>query len=155
FEEYVNVGRQPHLVDYHDRLGERTDAPLSIDGVEVIGPRVHFGEDGGRSHVSDGVCGGDEAQRWYDHLIAWPDAEDEQGHVQRGGAATKSHCVLSPDILRDNALEFRHTWPLSEPTAFNDFPDAFYFLGAHYGSGNWDHPQGPASTATAVVVSPA
>src|SRR5262245_50673422 len=152
-EEGVNVSRQAHLVNHHDRPGARVDASLGVGGVDVIGPRIHFGEDWSRSHVSDGVRGGDEAQRRNYHLIARPDAENEQRHVQRGSAATTSHRVLSPDILRDSALEFRHARPLSEPTAFNDLPDAFYFLGAHYGSGNWDHPQVTTSAATAAIFS--
>src|SRR5262249_51265112 len=76
-EERVDISRQAHLVNNHDRPGAWVDAPLDVGGIKVVGSRVYLGKYGGRARISDGVCGGDEAERRHDHFIARPDAENE------------------------------------------------------------------------------
>src|SRR5262245_62943342 len=115
-----------------DCPGAWGDAPLDIGRVKIVGLRIHLGEDWRCSCISDGICSGDEAQRRHDHLIPVPDVENEQGHMQRGRAATTSHSVLSAYIICHNTLKLRHSRSLSEPAAFDDFTDAIHFISTHY-----------------------
>ena len=67
-----------------------------------------------RSHVSNRVDGGDEGERWHDHLVAGAEPCSEADQVQGGGAVGDSGGVLRR--LRRRSVEQLVCGPmLSQP----------------------------------------
>ena len=65
--------------------------------------------------VADRVGGGDEGMADRDHLVARPDAQGEQGQVQRRRAAGDRAGVAGADVGGELLLERGHLGPLGDP----------------------------------------
>ena len=148
-EDGRQVARQADLVHGQDRPGPRRDRPLDQGGVDVVGPRVDVHEHRAGAAVADGVGGGDERVADRDHLVAGPDAEGEQGQVQRRRAARDGAGVRRADVRGELLLEGRDLRPLRDPAGEDRPAGRRGLLLAQARAGDRDLPEARAHRATA------
>ncbi len=116
--ERAHVAHQAVEMHGHDGPGLGRDGGLDARGIEVAGVGLDVDEHRRRARLEDGGGGGDEAHRRGDDLIARPDIERQQRHVQRAGAARHGEGMALPEIRREPRLELRHLGAGREDVAF-------------------------------------
>ena len=112
-----HVGRVTVEVDGEDRGGSRGHRRVDLDRIDVAGIRLDVDPDRGSARVVDRRRRADVAVRDGDHLVTPPDAEGEQGHLERGRAGVRSDGVGNPHPLGEFRLEGRHLGAPVEPPA--------------------------------------
>ena len=107
-QDRVQVGRQPLDVHGDDRLGALGDRRLQLGRVHVVGARVDVHEHRDGVLVQRAGGRGQEGEGGGDHLVARPDADRGQRHVQGRRAAAGGQAVLRADVVGPLLLQRRH-----------------------------------------------
>ena len=93
----------------------RADQPRHLVRIDVEITLADVREHGPRAGVHDDVGGRRPGDRRRDHLVAGPDAERDQRHVERRRAGRDRERVLRADILGEPPLELRRPRPGRQP----------------------------------------
>ena len=97
--------------------------------VEVVAFTANdVAEDGLCAAVADGVGGGDESERWDDHLVPWLDPRGDARKVERSGAAQEGEHVLRAQVLGELLLERLCLRAGAQPAGAERRGDGFEFL---------------------------
>ena len=112
----VQVGGDAQLMDGHDGACPRCDRGLDAGRVEIVALRVDVDEDGRRAGMSYRIGRGDEAERRDDDLVTGPDAERDQGEMERRGPVGRGDPVPDVDVARDRLFELRPPGAPGRPT---------------------------------------
>jgi hypothetical protein len=92
-------------VDWHQRLGPRSEGALDrVDG-DVVGLRVGLDRHWDRSGLGNREPGCDERVRRNDHLVARPDLVSQQDQSQRVEPAGDADRVARIAVVRELLLE--------------------------------------------------
>ena len=119
-----HVAHQAVKMHRHDGTGVGGDGGLDARRIEVAGVGLDIDEHRRGAGLEDGRGGGDEAHRRGDDLVARPDIERQQRHVQRPRAARHGQGVALLEIGRKPRLELRHVRACREDVAFQHLGEA-------------------------------
>ena len=126
-----DLDRVARPVDRDHGLGALGDECLDrfrvhVEVVAVTADDV--AEDGSGAAVADGVGGGDEGERWDDHLVARLDPRRDARKVERSGAAREGEHVLRAQVLGELLLERLCLRAGAEPAGAERRGDGFELL---------------------------
>jgi hypothetical protein len=122
-------------VDDEEGAGARANGALDGGGIEIEGEGVDVGEDGRSADVEDGVGDGDKGERGDDDLVAFTDAEDEQGQMKAGGAGADGYGVRDGVVLGQCGFKSRQFGAEAEVRGAQDGGDGVDFGVGDVGGG--------------------
>ena len=91
--ECAHIRRNTEGVDDQNGAGASRDGAGNGGGIEVESDGVNLRKDRRGANLEDGVGHGDKGKRGNDHLVAFADAEREQGEMETGSARADGYGV--------------------------------------------------------------
>ena len=114
--QFVEVARQPAVVDAHDRLGPRRDERPHMRRIHVQRARLDVGEHRLHPHVEERDVRGRAGEDGRDDLVAGDQAGQQVGEVQGIGAgADGERGLVRSDQRGEPSLELGHPRSLADP----------------------------------------